>query len=151
MHRPWRYWCGARKLKVQIDGTQVPGIKNNAVQEYAVAPGAHMVQVTVDWFASEPFSVTIAEGELIRLTALVPDVFSLKGFWDSCVGSLFWPKELLMLSRTQEWLPSKSPPRGRAIMIVVVSRITRPRRQGAVSRASRLGRASYPNRRKPSW
>jgi hypothetical protein len=59
----------ARGFNIRIDGVRAGRIRVGGVVELPVQPGLHRVQITVDWYASEPLDLDVHDGRRIELEA----------------------------------------------------------------------------------
>ena len=60
------YTDRARAYKVMVDGAEAARVKAGESAGVDVAPGAHKVQMAIDWARSPAFDVELGEGETAR-------------------------------------------------------------------------------------
>ena len=58
-----------RSYSVLVDGRCSGRLRRGGTVTVPVAPGPHVVQVRIDWTGSEEVTVTVADGEVVSLTA----------------------------------------------------------------------------------
>ena len=57
------YQDRARAYKVVLDGEEVGRVKRGESVSFDAAPGAHQLQLKIDWATSEPLSVDVVAGQ----------------------------------------------------------------------------------------
>ncbi len=74
-----------RAYKVTVDGAEVGTIKQGTTESFTVAPGAHEVQLKIDWALSPPLTVDVPAGATVALTCR-PRANVLTILWYSTLG-----------------------------------------------------------------
>jgi hypothetical protein len=57
------YQDRARAYKILLDGQEVGNVKRGESAAFDAAPGAHELQLKIDWATSEPVSVEVQAGQ----------------------------------------------------------------------------------------
>jgi hypothetical protein len=57
------YQDRARAYKVMLDGEEVGRVKRGESVSFDAAPGAHQLQMKIDWATSEPVDIQVAPGQ----------------------------------------------------------------------------------------
>jgi hypothetical protein len=60
------YQDRARAYKVMLDGQEVGRVKRGESVSFDAAPGAHQLQMKIDWATSEPLDIQVAPGQDLR-------------------------------------------------------------------------------------
>lgn len=67
-HRPKRAWVERKRAwGLHLDGPRIEKVENGKSASLSVSPGAHTLEIHVDWSKSKPFDFDIADGETIEL------------------------------------------------------------------------------------
>jgi len=59
----------ARSYRAVVDGDVVGTIGNAATERFEVSPGAHVVNLKIDWCRSQKIAIEVAAGETARFRA----------------------------------------------------------------------------------
>ena len=60
------YQDRARAYKVMLDGEEMGRVKRGESVSFDAAPGAHQLQMKIDWATSEPLDIEVAAGQDLR-------------------------------------------------------------------------------------
>jgi hypothetical protein len=81
-----RYRDAARAYKVLVDGQETGKIKSGNSENYALAPGNHVVRMKVDWCRSQDVEVTVPEGGAVELRCK-PSAGAWRAIYDVTIGA----------------------------------------------------------------
>lgn len=100
--REGQYAYAGRKFRVLIDGREAGFIHSGDEKEFRVEPGAHTVQVRVDWYRSPEAQVTVTAGEAIALRCGASGTMGFS-------AKMFSPGDYLFLEATEDLVPAPPP------------------------------------------
>lgn len=84
IHRISGFQARYRAYTVKVDGQNVAKLRNGKTTEIPVAPGRHLLQLSVDWLWTSPeIEVAVTAGDRVELVTRPRPMF--KGFWTSKV------------------------------------------------------------------
>lgn len=104
-----------RQFSVIIDDKKIGGIDSGKTTKYQLASGKHTIRLSIDFYKSEPFSLSLRPGETIALECgdTLPtsfnDFFSVKGV-ESSVNALLNPGQYLYVRKSSNRISYNNEP-----------------------------------------